>query len=211
MTIEELADLRPDAIVLFGPPMAGKDTVAKRLEKNYRHIFRHFSSGEEFRNISDDNPYAAQIKGLIDDGKFVPDELAMQYFFSRIAFYADRGLYNPLEHIAIINGVPRTAAQVEPFNQSFTMIRAYHLGVNKGSLVERLEKRQLIENREDDSFSKLKRRLSDFNTKTLPAIGMYSDDFILKIDANKSENEVYRDVVSDLAIEIGLPEYNQTK
>jgi adenylate kinase len=59
-------------LVFFGPPGAGKGTIAGRLsgEKGIPHI----STGDLFRAaIKDKTPLGVKVKEILDSGALVPD------------------------------------------------------------------------------------------------------------------------------------------
>ena len=61
-------------IILFGPPGAGKGTQAKNLEKKLNNV--QVSTGDILRNeIKKDTEIGKKIVNLMDEGKFVDDEI----------------------------------------------------------------------------------------------------------------------------------------
>ena len=63
------------AVVLLGPPGAGKGTLAEFLtEKGYRHV----STGDLLRGeIRRGTKLGLEAKALLDEGRLVPDEVVI--------------------------------------------------------------------------------------------------------------------------------------
>ena len=62
------------AVILLGPPGAGKGTQAQRIAQRYR--LPHLSTGDMFRdNISAEHRLGRKAKPLMERGDLVPDEI----------------------------------------------------------------------------------------------------------------------------------------
>ena len=94
-------------VVLLGPPGAGKGTQAKRLAQALGLV--QVSSGDLFReHLKNQTELGTLARGYLDRGALVPDDVTIQMVSERLA-QPDcvRG--------AILDGFPRTTAQVEAF------------------------------------------------------------------------------------------------
>ena len=61
-------------LIMFGPPGAGKGTQADLLCRRYG--IKKISSGDALRDvIRSGSELGEQVKALMDEGKFVPDEI----------------------------------------------------------------------------------------------------------------------------------------
>lgn len=70
-------------IVFIAPPAAGKGVQASMLEKNLGMY--HLSTGDLLREIaSSDTDLGLEVKGLIDNGLFVSDELMLKLLKEKI-------------------------------------------------------------------------------------------------------------------------------
>ncbi len=96
------------AIVLLGPPGAGKGTVAEVLvDKGYQHV----STGDLLREqIRQETDLGRQAKQLMDQGKFVPDDVVVGMI---------RGLIESADTSAkfLFDGFPRTLVQAEKLDE----------------------------------------------------------------------------------------------
>jgi hypothetical protein len=71
------------ALVVLGPPGAGKGTHAQRLAE--RLNIPHISTGDLFRrNLRDETPLGVEARRLIDAGDLVPDEVAVDMVSDRL-------------------------------------------------------------------------------------------------------------------------------
>ena len=91
-------------LALFGPPGAGKGTQAKRLAA--RHDLDHVSTGDLFRAaIREQTALGKTVKGLLENGELVPDDVTNDLVAERLASQPDGGF--------VLDGFPRTVAQAE--------------------------------------------------------------------------------------------------
>jgi len=90
-------------VILLGPPGAGKGTQAKRIVSHYG--IPQISTGDLLReHVSRGTDLGCKAKGLMEQGKLVPDELLY-------GIVADRLREVDCERGFILDGFPRTAAQ----------------------------------------------------------------------------------------------------
>mgnify|MGYP001815885173 FL=1 len=90
-------------IVMMGAPGAGKGTQAERLAEALD--LPHVSTGELFRAMrKSDTPLAEQVRGYMDSGALVPDDIV-------VAMVDDRLTWNDAKNGVILDGFPRTVAQ----------------------------------------------------------------------------------------------------
>ena len=72
------------AVILLGPPGAGKGTQAQRIAQRYQ--VPHLSTGDMFRdNIRRDTELGRKAKPLMERGELVPDEIVLGMVEDRIA------------------------------------------------------------------------------------------------------------------------------
>jgi adenylate kinase len=91
------------AVVLFGPPGAGKGTQAKRIMERY--LIPQVSTGDILRqNIAQGTPLGMVAKGVMARGELVSDDLVCNMVGERLSEPdCERGY--------VLDGFPRTAAQ----------------------------------------------------------------------------------------------------
>jgi adenylate kinase len=98
------------ALILLGPPGAGKGTQAKLLAK--RCGVPHLSTGDMFREaIRRGTPTGLLAKPFLESGQLVPDEIVMKTVEERLA-QSDCG------HGCVFDGFPRTLPQAETLDRT---------------------------------------------------------------------------------------------
>ena len=134
-------------IILFGPPGAGKGTQSKYLV-NKLNAFQ-ISTGDLLREeIKKNSDIGKAITNDMRNGKFISDDIVNKLIENLIS---DPQKKNKL----IFDGYPRSLSQAKNLeallknsNQSIGLI--LFLNVDKETILKRLEKRKIIENRSDD-------------------------------------------------------------
>lgn len=97
---------RPRAVVIAGPPGAGKDTQCNLLEESTGGLYQHIAIGNMFRKAVENNtPFGQKIKSYLEHDDFVPDEMVTAFVFDMITET------NKLGKIPVLNGFPRTPQQ----------------------------------------------------------------------------------------------------
>ena len=160
-------------IVLFGPPGAGKGTQAKYLVKKLNSF--QISTGELLREeIYKNSDIGKIITDDMKNGKFVSDEIVNKLIENLVS---DPQKKNRL----IFDGYPRSLSQaknldilLETSNQKIDLI--LYLKVDKDTVVKRLEKRKIIENRSDDETSTILKRFDTYMNTTEPVLSYYSEN-----------------------------------
>ncbi len=173
-------------IILFGPPGAGKGTQAKYLIKKINGF--QISTGDILRDeINKNSEIGKMIINDMNDGKFVSDEIVNK-LIKTIIF--DPKKKNKL----IFDGYPRSLNQAKNLdlllNESDQKINfIFFLNVNKDTIIRRIKKRKIIENRSDDELDTILKRYDTYMEKTKPVLDFYSKnlnfheiDGSLKID-----------------------------
>lgn len=158
-------------IVLFGPPGVGKGTQSKSIIEKYGLI--HLSTGDMLRaEKASGSDLGEQVKSILAQGLLVSDEIV-------IAMIASRLDANPDANGFIFDGFPRTIPQAEALdellegkNTSITYMLS--LKAPESELVTRLIKRGQEMGRSDDNETTIRKRIVEYNTKTLPVEGHYA-------------------------------------
>ncbi len=211
-----------NAVVLLGPPGAGKGTVAEVLvDKGYRHV----STGDLLREqIRLQTKLGLEAKKLMDQGQFVPDEVVVGMI---------RSLMESSDMSAkfLFDGFPRTQIQAEKLDellQSFSgkIDDVVLLECPDEVIVERLSGRRTctkcgavyhikynpaerrdgcdmdgceLMQRPDDNEATIKNRLHVYAEQTAPLISYYTEQGLIHpVDATMSIGEVRSAVLEKL-------------
>ena len=158
-------------IILFGPPGAGKGTQAKYIQQKINGF--QISTGDMLRDeIKKDSDIGKKIINDMNDGKFVSDEIVNQLIKNNISDPQKKGKL-------IFDGYPRSLNQAKNLdlllndsNQKVDFI--FFLNVNKDTIVKRIEKRKIIENRADDDSDTIIKRYDTYMETTKPVLEFYS-------------------------------------
>lgn len=167
-------------LIILGPPGAGKGTQAERIAGS-RGI-PHISTGDIFRdNIRRETPLGKQVKGILDAGGYVTDEITNQ-------IVADRLAEDDAQNGFLLDGYPRTLAQVDALDTRLSswghrLDAVLELQVDEQELVTRLVKRAETSGRTDDTEEVIRERQRIYREETAPLVQVYSErDMVVPID-----------------------------
>ena len=197
-------------LIFLGSPGAGKGTIAARIKEELN--IPHISTGDLFRAaIKNGTELGNKVKGILDRGDLVPDELTTDIVKERLAEPDTKNGF-------ILDGFPRTLGQAEAL-KSFSRITAViNFVVDEDMIIKRLSGRRLcrkcgksyhidylppkkenicddcggeLYTRDDDKIESIKNRLAVYEKSTQPLIDYYKDLNMLKdIDAGVTPEEV---------------------
>ena len=167
-------------MVLLGPPGAGKGTQAARIAE--RLNIPAISTGDIFRaNVAGATELGTQAKAYMDKGEYVPDSITN-------AMVADRIAQDDCENGFLLDGYPRTTAQVGELD---SMLKASGLALDvvveitadAEAVVARLLKRAGEQGRADDTEPVIRRRLEVYAESTAPLADLYAErDLLVQVD-----------------------------
>tara|TARA_Y100000591_G_scaffold54663_1_gene43106 strand:+ start:313 stop:876 length:564 start_codon:yes stop_codon:yes gene_type:complete len=160
-------------IILFGPPGAGKGTQSKYLVTKLNAF--QISTGDLLREeIKKNSIIGKAIANDMKNGNFISDDIVNKLIESLVS---DSKKKNKL----IFDGYPRSLSQAKNLeillknsNQSIDLI--LFLNVDKETILKRLEKRKIIENRSDDEAETIIRRYDTYMETTQPVLNFYSEN-----------------------------------
>lgn len=211
---------KPPVFILLGPPGAGKGTHAHPLSQTFS--LPHISTGELFReHIRNQTPLGKLAQQVIDEGKFVSDEMVTEMLFKRLEERDTRQGF-------ILDGFPRTLPQAilfEPLSAKYE-ITVLNFEITTETLIERILGRlackkcakpyhlkfsppkkenicnecgALLYQRADDNKTALKERLKIYHTLTTPLIDYYKEKgSLVTINAEQSESKVFEEILHHL-------------
>jgi len=179
-------------IILFGPPGAGKGTQSKYLVNKLKAF--QISTGDLLREeINKNSDIGKAIINDMNDGKFVSDKIVNKLI--------EKLVYDPQKKNKLIfDGYPRSIIQAKNLelllkntNQNIDLI--LFLNVDKETILKRLQKRKLIENRSDDVIETIVKRYETYMKTTQPVLNFYSENPNFKeIDGNEEIDEITRKI-----------------
>ena len=191
-------------IVMLGAPGAGKGTRAKQMAE--KHGLPHISTGDIFRaHLRQGTPLGLQVKGYLDSGQLVPDQLTC-------AIVADRTAQDDCNNGYILDGFPRSLPQAEEFQRLLghrgeKVDLAINIDVTDPEIVDRLTARrscpkcgaiynlkfkppkknntcdldgETLIQRQDDKEETVRDRLKVYHETTEPIIDYYGRQGVLK-------------------------------
>ncbi len=209
----------------MGPPGAGKGTQAKRLVDRFG--MAHLSSGDIFRaERAGGSPLGRKLASYMDAGALVPDEIVVEMMAKAItASDAPGGLMldgfprtvpqaealdaqldragKPLDAVVVIRASDNVIVERITGRRSCPKCgKAYHVrfmpprkaGVCDGCGAE-------LGQRDDDTESVVRERLSAYKAQTQPVIAYYARSgrvALVEIDGDKTPDEVTADMVAAL-------------
>ena len=179
-------------IILFGPPGAGKGTQAKYLVKKLNAF--QISTGEILREeIKKNTEIGKKISYDMNDGKFVSDEI-VNNLIKNIVFDIKK------KNRLIFDGYPRSLTQAKNLNQLLDETKQkidfiFFLNVNKETILNRIKKRKVLENRSDDDSDTIIKRYDTYMETTKPVLDYYSKNQNFKeIDGSLEIDEITRKI-----------------
>ena len=158
-------------IILFGPPGAGKGTQSKYLVNKLKNF--QVSTGDILREeIKKNSIIGQQIIKNMNEGKFVSDEIVNELI--------EKIIYDPQKKDKLIfDGYPRSLSQAKHLDLLLDKTgqkidHIFFLNVSKNTIVERIKKRKLEENRSDDELGTILKRYDTYMKTTKPVLDFYS-------------------------------------
>jgi adenylate kinase len=210
------------AIIMLGPPGAGKGTQARRMSEALK--FPHVSTGDMLREaLKNETELGKRVKGFMESGALVPDELVN-------AIVAERLKREDCRRGFILDGYPRTTSQAEflesLFSKDDALILILGMEVGDSELIERLSSRwtcplcgkifnarldsgktggqcdecgaALIQ-RKDDTAEVIAERLQVYHKTTKPLIRYYQERrTYIAINGAKLADEVFNTITGIL-------------
>ena len=179
-------------IILFGPPGAGKGTQSKYLVNKLKAF--QISTGELLREeINKKTEIGKVITSDMNSGNFVSDEIVNKIIKSLV--------FDPKKKNKLIfDGYPRTLSQAKNLddllnNSDQKIDHIFFLNVNKETIIKRIEKRKVLENRSDDDMNTIIKRYDTYMETTKPVLDFYSKNpNFHEIDGTQEIDEITRKI-----------------
>ena len=179
-------------IILFGPPGAGKGTQSKYLVNKLKAF--QISTGDLLRDeVNKNSDIGKAITNDMKNGKFISDDIVNKLIESLVS--------DPLKKNKLIfDGYPRSLSQARNLeellkNTDQNVDLILFLKVDKETILKRLEKRKIIENRSDDDTDTIVRRYETYMKTTQPVLDFYSKNpNFHEIDGTHEIDEITRKI-----------------
>ncbi|MDA1324130.1 MAG: adenylate kinase [Proteobacteria bacterium] len=213
-------------LILLGPPGAGKGTQAQELER--RHHLIQLSTGDMLRaTIASGSELGKEVKGIVESGALVPDEIMIRMISERIA-------QPDCNNGFILDGFPRTTAQAEALDKMLSekglkLDHVIEMSVDADVLAHRIGGRyscakcgagyhdefqkpgvdglcdhcgsQEFSRRADDKPETVKARLEAYEKQTAPLLPYYRERGQLRsVDAMASIEDVTQEIERIVAV-----------
>ena len=176
------------AIVLLGPPGAGKGTQAARIAE--RLNIPAISTGEIFRaNMSEGTELGKRAKEYMERGEFVPDSVTNPMVKVRLSAPDTANGF-------LLDGYPRSVEQAHVLRDMLLDLGksidvVLEIQVDEDEVVERMLKRAQEQHRTDDTEPVMRHRLEVYHQQTEPVATYYVDQDLLEVvDGSGTIDEV---------------------
>jgi adenylate kinase len=181
-------------VLLLGPQGSGKGTQAQRISAE--HGIPHIATGDILRAaIAAGTELGLRVKPIYDAGELVPDDLM-------IALIRERLSQDDAQAGFILDGFPRTMAQAEALDsmlaeigRDLDIVLELQVG-DESTLIDRMLKRAVEENRSDDTPESMRRRLDLYYRETQPLVEYYRStrNNVVGIHASGTVDEVFAEI-----------------
>ncbi len=164
-------------IALFGAPGAGKGTQSEFLIKKYK--LHYISTGDLLREeLKAGTKIGLEAKSIIAEGGLVSDEIIVQIIEKTIKD-------NPDANGFLFDGFPRTYVQAYILEGLMINLNTHlncliNIEVPEEESVNRLLGRAKVQSRSDDNEVVIKKRLREYQEKTLPVLDFFKERGICK-------------------------------
>lgn len=171
-------------LIIVGIQGSGKGTQSQKLADKYGMM--HISTGNILRyHIENQTTIGKSYEEDYKNGILASDEILFKMINEELRKkeVQKRGF--------ILDGFPRTEAQLEWFSTRFFINKCIHLNITKKTAMERL----IARGRDDDNPKAIKKRVSDFIKKTSKIVDYYKkEEKILEVNGEQKEDDVFKEI-----------------
>tara|TARA_A100001035_G_C27624893_1_gene427178 strand:+ start:205 stop:768 length:564 start_codon:yes stop_codon:yes gene_type:complete len=185
-------------VIIFGPPGAGKGTQALNIVNKFN--LYQISTGDLLRNeVKNKTDIGRDIENIISKGDFATDEIVNKLI--------ENAVFDPKKRNNLIfDGYPRSLSQAKNLkvlldnsNQKIDFI--FFLNVNKDIIIQRIEKRKILEKRSDDNLNTILKRFDTYMETTKPVLDYYSkNQNFYEIDGGAEIDEISSKIEEILSV-----------
>ena len=179
-------------IFVLGGPGVGKGTQCARIVHDFHFV--HYSAGDLLRaeQARPDSEFGELIKTYIREGNIVPMEITVALLKNAIHEEINKtGIKRFL-----IDGFPRKMDQADKFENDVCPSKlVLFFDTTEEVMLKRLLKRGETSGRDDDNIESIRKRFRTFVETSMPVVENYEQlGKVLRVDANRSIDEVYAEV-----------------
>lgn len=176
------------AIILLGPPGAGKGTQAKLLARKLAGA--HLGSGDVIRakiKSQAADPQMQRFKEIYDKGELLPSEVVMKW--------AKEEIKKTKKNILVFEGWTRTVVEARELSSFLTKRGFEILILNLNISPEETVKRNTLRGRDIvDRPDKIKERLKVYEKETKPVLDFFGNK-VIQINGQQSIEKVHQDIL----------------
>ena len=190
--------VRYPSILMFGGPGSGKGTQGVVIGEMPNLV--HLAMGDIFRALDRDSDLGREFLSYSTKGELCPDELTVRVFRHHVEERVAAGEIDPEYHTLILDGIPRTLAQVELLKEVIEVKRIIYLMMeDRDALIARLAGRAAKSNRPDDADREvIQNRIEVYERETHPVLESYPKKLIARVNGDQPPLAVLRDVADCL-------------
>jgi adenylate kinase len=182
-------------ILMFGAPGSGKGTHGKAL--GAIPGFFHCACGDVFRSLRPETPLGRRFLEFSSRGQLVPDEATIELWRQCLDNSMQVGRFHPEADTLVLDGIPRSVAQAEMLKDTLNVIAVFYLTASKPeTLVQRMQRRALKENRLDDAnLDVIRQRLKTYEKESKPVLNFYGKKLVHRINTDGLPVEIFSDIL----------------
>jgi len=180
----------PFVVFVLGGPGSGKGTQCSNIVKHFNFV--HLSAGDLLREeMASGSKLAEMISDFMKNGKIVPSEVTV----GLLAAAMKKSGKNKF----LIDGFPRNeennSAWEKQMADKVDLQFILFFDCPEEVMQERILTRGKSSGRNDDNPDSIKKRFNTHINETIPVVNSYDQrGKVVKIDANRSVEEVWKDV-----------------
>ncbi len=177
--------MKPQAVLLLGPPGSGKTSVCKLLD-NEKYL-THLSFGEDVRKNIQEGTVNPVVQEHIDKGYPIPPHLVLPEVGQIVARHIVSHQFHPEHDVLLFDGIPRNEAQFLQLQKAYALSKVFLFFVNDQQLLfQRIKNNPRKQKRVDDQDDAIIQRRIDICMSELPAIlSHFSEENIFRINSKE--------------------------
>lgn len=183
---------------MFGAPGSGKGTHGKAL--GAIPGFFHCACGDVFRSLRAETPLGRKFLEYSSRGQLVPDATTIELWQQCLDSSMKVGRFHPDADTLVLDGIPRNVAQAEMLSGTLGVITVFYLTASKpDTLVQRMQRRALKENRLDDAnLDVIRERLKTYEKETKPVLNFYGKKLVHRINTDGLPVQIFSDILQQV-------------